>query len=195
MKSELDLNNQAPEASDGMAVETVTGQPKSSSSVESSADTPSMAPRPSKRHKRPAPRLLKRATTSAKAKTNLVKRSQRAPNQAQIDPAPTSNRPANTTRSTNLDLPIKTINAIFLKSGTIPIFAANLMVHLFDESELIECQNVIKSDGKDGLDEARLALIHQLVKNKTTGNVWGNCLTSMKARIKSIKCSRSRKLR
>ena len=65
-------------------------------------------------------------------------------------------------------LSYETMNEIYKRSTTIPNFAKNAMLHLFDMSELLRCKRVMHVDRTEGtifgLDEARFEAIRQMVE-------------------------------
>ena len=90
------------------------------------------------------------------------------------------------------------MNEIFTKSTTIPNYAKNAMVHLFDKAELLECLNVLGRGPSHHvvgrcLDEARVDTIRQMVEENAGEHIgkklWQTCIDRMNAGILRLKKS------
>ena len=97
------------------------------------------------------------------------------------------------------NLSYEAINEIYKKSLSIPNFAKNLMVHLFNKAELLECHNVRGCDSLKRvvggrLDETRVETIRLLIEENAGDHfdqkLWPTCVTWM-----NIELSRIKKLR
>lgn len=85
-------------------------------------------------------------------------------------------------------------NAIFKKSSSVPNMAANIMVLLFEESEILACLNVAgrNSAAKQygpALDPKRIQIIRKIVQENSIQEptIWQECVHKMNHRIADIK--------
>ena len=87
------------------------------------------------------------------------------------------------------------INRIFAQSKSMVNFAKNLMLELFDESELSQCHSVhgqsrLSSEFvRQGLDRHRIDLIRQIVEENAMASktMWNECVNMMNAQLRKIK--------
>ena len=107
------------------------------------------------------------------------------------------------------DVSKETVDAIFNKSRSMPHFASNLMMHLFDAAELAnagyvfkwprgttKCLNGETSSWKGkGLDETRIRTIRRLVQEKTGSwpHTWATCVRAMNQKLSYIRQRSERK--
>ena len=84
-------------------------------------------------------------------------------------------------------LSYQAMNEIYKRSTTIPNFAKNVMLYLFDLSELLHCKRVMHVDRTEGtiggLDDARFEAIRQMVEENAgtifSNSLWNYCLNAM----------------
>ena len=96
----------------------------------------------------------------------------------------------------NNNLSYETMNVIYMKSTSIPGFSKNVMIHLFDKTELLECVNVRGLDNHQRvvggrLDEDRIEIIRLIVEENAGDHfdqtLWQTCLNRMNIEIYRIK--------
>ena len=143
-----------------------------------------------------ASRLVKKARLSLITKSRISSR-----------PAatkPTSNNIAQANKVKPGDLSKETIDVIYESSVTLPNFATHLMTHLFDQTELLKCRNVLgRSHGghycnpDEALDERRVNTIRRLVEEKAgaSDHTWKKCEKAMNEKIRRMKVDLNREKR
>ena len=114
--------------------------------------------------------------------------------QSSTSSAATSADEAPTYPSIDKNLSYLKINSIYHKSHSIQNFATNLLLHLFDISELTQNVNVNGrvmngKTAKNALDEKRINIIRQIVEEKAEYDeqVWPSCVNAMNKKISAIK--------
>ena len=114
--------------------------------------------------------------------------------QSSISSIATSADEATSFPSIDKNLSYLKINSIYHKSHSIQNFATNLLLHLFDISELTQNVNVNGrvmngKTAKNPLDEKRINIIRQIVEEKAEYDeqVWPSCVNAMNKKISAIK--------